>query len=98
MRRFEAAATGKSNETCLRYLPGRSHERCYARCGWCTPFSAINDSAMADEELTTSSPRPVDTPLDAEAQAAGEPLADDYSDAERDEVAARLASLGYIDE
>lgn len=24
--------------------------------------------------------------------------ADDYSDAERDEVAARLASLGYIDE
>ncbi|HEX9344117.1 MAG TPA: hypothetical protein VF995_10950 [Actinomycetota bacterium] len=53
---------------------------------------------MADEELTTSSPRPVDTPLDAEAQAAGEPLADDYSDAERDEVAARLASLGYIDE
>ncbi len=33
--------------------------------------------------------------------AASAPLAggaDDYSDAERDEVAARLASLGYIDE
>jgi hypothetical protein len=33
--------------------------------------------------------------------AAGAPpsgVADEYSDAERDEVAARLASLGYIDE
>jgi hypothetical protein len=26
------------------------------------------------------------------------PVADEYSDAERDEVAARLASLGYLDE
>ncbi len=47
--------------------------------------------------------RPVrDLVLDALADlaAAAPPVgeADDYSDAERDEVAARLASLGYLDE
>ena len=55
------------------------------------------------EWLAGSSGRSVrDLVLDALAGlTAGVPLAgtaDEYSDAERDEVAARLASLGYIDE
>jgi hypothetical protein len=60
----------------------------------------MNHSGMTDDELLTEKQRPADATA-AEApvgapDAAGE--TDDYSDAERDEVAARLASLGYIDE
>jgi len=58
---------------------------------------------MADEELMTSNSRPADEPPAAPAEVPGaapstDGETDDYSDAERDEVAARLASLGYIDE
>jgi hypothetical protein len=98
MRCREAAATGKSNERSLRYLPGSRQERRYAGCGWWKPFSPINDSGMADEELVTSNPPPAGGPADAPDETVEAAVADDYSDAERDEVAARLASLGYIDE
>lgn len=111
----EASATGKSNERSLRYLLGTRHDGSYAGCGWWTPFSVINDSGMADDEVMTSISATLDGPLNgspsgaetgsadaafvaAPAEAQGEAETDDYSDAERDEVAARLASLGYIDE
>lgn len=62
----------------------------------------INDAGMADEQLVTAFRHPDDAETAAEAEALADvpeqAEADDYSDAERDEVAARLASLGYIDE
>jgi hypothetical protein len=53
---------------------------------------------LADANAVSLRELVLDALANLASSAPAAPVADEYSDAERDEVAARLASLGYLDE
>ena len=73
-------------------MTGSGREGYYVSCGSTKDFDLFRVSDMSEDHVLPSGD-PADDRDDVAVTSA-----DEYSDAERDEVAARLASLGYIDE